>query len=201
MWRFPARWYAVSLCLPVVLAIIALGLTLVYTPGSIAFSTVAVAAAVVPIAALGEEFGWRGYALPRLLRRFSPVRASVVLGFLWGIWHLPIFLLQGTAIYPAPLWASFPLFVVVVVAESVLIGWVYGRTHGSLLAAILFHQGIRMAAVVPLAPGLIAYGIYAAVHVLAAFVVSRKDSIMRSLAMLKDAPHRPLRRRAGRRRS
>src|SRR5574337_857223 len=44
---------------------------------------------------LGEELGWRGFALPRLLKRFNPFVASLVLGAIWGVWHLPSFYLAG----------------------------------------------------------------------------------------------------------
>ena len=77
---------------------------------------------------------------------------------------MPMVLIQGTAIYPSPIWAAFLLFVVVVVAESALIGWVYERTGRSLLSALLLHEGIRIAAVVPIVSGLAAYGVYAALR-------------------------------------
>ena len=47
--------------------------------------------------AVAEEVGWRGYALPILLRRFSPVVASVILGAAWAVWHVPVFWIPGTA--------------------------------------------------------------------------------------------------------
>ena len=48
------------------------------------------------IGPLGEEFGWRGVALPLLQRRCTPLWASLILGTIWGAWHLPAFVLGGT---------------------------------------------------------------------------------------------------------
>ena len=52
-------------------------------------------ALVVDPGPLGEELGWRGFALPRMLARWRPLKASLILGLIWGIWHLPAFLIVG----------------------------------------------------------------------------------------------------------
>jgi hypothetical protein len=84
---------------------------------------------------LNEEFGWRGFALPRLLQRRSPLAASVGLGVLWAFWHLPLFFLPGSAQYGG----SFALYVVVVVCLSIFMTAAHLGTRGSLLIAVLFH--------------------------------------------------------------
>jgi membrane protease YdiL (CAAX protease family) len=68
---------------------------------------------------VGEELGWRGYALPRLARRFGLGGASLVLGVLWAGWHLPLFYMLGGD----TVGQSFPLFVCQVTALSVAIAW------------------------------------------------------------------------------
>ena len=84
---------------------------------------------------LDEEMGWRGYALPRMLRTVHPVAASVVLGLLWAPWHLPLWL-DPTGTHAAyPFW----VFLLDTVARSVLFGWVYCASGGSLLVAIWAH--------------------------------------------------------------
>jgi|SRR5579872_1019500 len=83
----------------------------------------------------GEEIGWRGYALPRLIERFGFGGATIVLGILWALWHIPQFFMPGAE---APIqW--FRLFAMQVTAYSVILGWVYVRTNGSLLLTMLMH--------------------------------------------------------------
>jgi membrane protease YdiL (CAAX protease family) len=108
---------------------------------------------LVPIAALGEELGWRGYALPRLQGRLHPLSASLVIGVIWAAWHLPYF--AYPAIHPMPFGIGFPLFAITLVSESVLATWLYNSTGGSVLATMLFHHSLHAASVVPVVPGLI----------------------------------------------
>jgi uncharacterized protein len=84
---------------------------------------------------LGEELGWRGFALPRLLQRYSALTASVLLGSIWGLWHLPAFVLSGLPQNQL----SLPAFLVGTVALAVLMTWVFQHTKGSLVPPILIH--------------------------------------------------------------
>ena len=92
---------------------------------------------------VSEEFGWRGYAQPRLAARWSPLRAAIVVGILWGFWHTgPDFwriLLQGDPrafLYPlAMIMGTVPL--------SILFAWMYGGTGRSLLPPMLFHASFN----------------------------------------------------------
>jgi len=84
---------------------------------------------------LDEEMGWRGYALPRMLRTLHPVTASLALGLLWAPWHLPLWLDPSGTHAAYPFW----VFLVDTVARSVLIGWMYCASGGSLLVAIWAH--------------------------------------------------------------
>ena len=81
-----------------------------------------------------------GYALPLLLEKRSAVMASLILGVLWGLWHLPTFLVPGTPQYGLPL----PAFVLLTVEYSILMTWVYLHTKGSVLIATLFHGAINL---------------------------------------------------------
>jgi membrane protease YdiL (CAAX protease family) len=91
---------------------------------------------------LGEEPGWRGYALARIQDRSSALVASLILGVLWGVWHLPFFFIKGATQENTP----FFLFVLGIVASSVLITWVYNHTKGSVLLALLFHNSVNITA-------------------------------------------------------
>jgi membrane protease YdiL (CAAX protease family) len=84
---------------------------------------------------LGEELGWRGFALPRLLVGRSALSASVILGLIWGIWHLPAFFIAGLPQNQL----SIPAFLLGGTALSVLMTWVFQHTQGSVLLAILIH--------------------------------------------------------------
>jgi membrane protease YdiL (CAAX protease family) len=89
----------------------------------------------------GEEVGWRGYALPRLAERFGLPFASVLLGLLWGLWHLPQFFIPEADTYGQ----SFVLFVAQVTAMSVAMAWLYAKTGGSLLLVMLMHAAVNNA--------------------------------------------------------
>jgi len=82
-----------------------------------------------------EELGWRGFALPMLQRRFSALNAALILGVIWGVWHLPSFFIAGTSQSSF----SLPIFLVGSVALSVLIAVVYNGTGGSVLLCFLSH--------------------------------------------------------------
>jgi membrane protease YdiL (CAAX protease family) len=84
---------------------------------------------------LGEEPGWRGVALPGLLQRRSPVTASLVLGCIWGVWHLPAFFISSLS----QSHLSLPLFLLGTVSLSLIMTWLYVRTQGDLLLMILVH--------------------------------------------------------------
>ncbi|HYI10435.1 MAG TPA: type II CAAX endopeptidase family protein [Thermoanaerobaculia bacterium] len=87
----------------------------------------------------GEEIGWRGYALPRLAARVGFPAASVVLGLIWALWHLPLFFVSGADTRGQ----SFVVYVVQVTSISVAIAWLYVRTGGSLLLTMLMHSAIN----------------------------------------------------------
>ena len=87
----------------------------------------------------GEEIGWRGYALPRLAARFGYASASLLLGVIWALWHLPLYFNPFAEVHGQ----SFPTFVLLVVAISVVMTWLYVHTNGSLLLATLMHWAIN----------------------------------------------------------
>jgi hypothetical protein len=87
----------------------------------------------------GEEIGWRGYALPRLTVQLGPRLASLLLGVIWALWHLPLFFIAGTTTTGQ----SFAVYLTSVIALSVALAWVYQRTGGSLLLVMLMHAAIN----------------------------------------------------------
>ncbi|MDQ2859401.1 MAG: CPBP family intramembrane metalloprotease [Pseudomonadota bacterium] len=81
--------------------------------------------------ALGEEFGWRGFALPRLLRLFSPLTAALILGLIWVVWHIPAFFTSGLSQSTF----NFVWFLIMLVALSVFMAWLFVNTNGNFLVA------------------------------------------------------------------
>jgi membrane protease YdiL (CAAX protease family) len=84
---------------------------------------------------LGEEFGWRGYALPKLNMIFKPLYSSLILGIIWSIWHLPLFYMQDT-VQSDINFLGYTLFTILI---TVIITIIFIKSGGSILAAILFH--------------------------------------------------------------
>jgi membrane protease YdiL (CAAX protease family) len=100
----------------------------------------------------GEEVGWRGFLLPRLSARLGLPLASLVVGVVWAAWHLPFFFMPGTDKTGQP----FPAYVAGLTALSVAMAWLYWRTRGSLLLAMLMHAAVnnlRPMATPPVAAG------------------------------------------------
>jgi membrane protease YdiL (CAAX protease family) len=82
-----------------------------------------------------EEFGWRGMALPLLQRKFAPIWAGSILGVIWGIWHMPAFLLSGTQ---QSEWSFVPFFIGCI-ALSIIVTPLFNRSNGSILLTAIFH--------------------------------------------------------------
>jgi membrane protease YdiL (CAAX protease family) len=91
---------------------------------------------------LPEELGWRGYALDRLQERHSALISSLLLGAMWSLWHLPLFLMEGTyqrsEFRSGEIWFVLN-FIVSILALTIVMTWVYNNTKRSILSAILIH--------------------------------------------------------------
>src|SRR5215213_8779677 len=93
-----------------------------------------------------EEIGWRGFALPRLQRLYGPLVGTLVLGALWGLWHLPLFLIPSWDTPHGSL-LDVALFVVLAMSIALVITWVFNNIKQSVLLAILAHGSLNSAAV------------------------------------------------------
>lgn len=89
---------------------------------------------------MGEEIGWRGYALPQLQRRNTPLMSSIILGLIWSVWHLPLYLTRGHPL-ASEFFGWLPLGLI---PTTILFTWVFNHTRGSLLLALLFHAAINI---------------------------------------------------------
>ena len=146
IWRVDPLWYLVVVLGPAALAggvvglntfaggpALSLGMPLLGVAFFLAFS-------IFPGSALGEEIGWRGYALPRLQAEKSALSASLILGVIWALWHLPLWL-TGDPVRTPTLYAAF---VVSTISLSVILTWVYNSTGGSLLMVVLLHATFNL---------------------------------------------------------
>jgi membrane protease YdiL (CAAX protease family) len=158
IWRVSMRWYLAAILLTPSIAAASIGVhaifaslrgeALVLPPGSPLGQTVGELGVVglvfwlpvmfigqIPSSPLLEEAGWRGFALPVLQGRLNAIASSLILGLAWGAWHLPLIISYGD-----PVLAYFLL----IVANTILITWVFNNTGGSLLLAMLFHASLNI---------------------------------------------------------
>jgi uncharacterized protein len=145
-WRVDARWYLFIFLAPPAIVLAAIWLHVLLGGDRPAFNDPAGLWLVLPVflyvlvfSVAGEEAGWRGYLLPRAQRRWGPLAASLVIGVVWGLWHLPLFLVAGNLHEELPL----SLFLLQDVALAVLFTWMWNGTGGSLLLAHLFHAAVN----------------------------------------------------------
>jgi membrane protease YdiL (CAAX protease family) len=114
---------------------------------------------------MGEETGWRGFALPRLQEKHSPLKASIILWLLWAFWHTPLFF------YTYDL-AILPGFLTGLLAGAIALTWLYNGTGGSILITAIWHSAFNtVTACVMCGEGSTAAVISAAVMVLAVFLI------------------------------
>jgi len=90
---------------------------------------------------LPEEIGWRGYGLESLQTKYSAMQSSLIVGFFWVTWHIPLFLTKDSgfaAAYP-PFSLGFWLWAISLLSISIIMTWIFNHTEKSTLTAILFH--------------------------------------------------------------
>lgn len=89
---------------------------------------------------LGEEPGWRGFALPRLQERNGPLWGSLILGVLWALWHFPLF---WSGVWTPPTIPNMVMFVVMITALTIMMTWVFNHARGSVLLMMLMHASFN----------------------------------------------------------
>ena len=142
--RVGAGWYALVFLLPPVVCLAAIALALCFVPGSDVSSLSLEKVRELPerflfiflFIGLGEEPGWRGFALPQLQTKFSPLSASLILAPIWALWHLPLIgnEFQGPIVVP---------FLLSVFGATFMLTWVFNRTRESVLLPMLLHATVN----------------------------------------------------------
>lgn len=147
-WRIGIKWWLIALGLPLV--ILTMGVILFIAlggpidPSSLPFPGIYLFALVWGTIWGGgqEDLGWRGFMLPLLQEKYSALVSSLLIGVAWAGWHLPLFLNATTTHGGWPLSQQL-LWVVSILAGSVLWTWMYNSTGGSVLAVAVFHAGVN----------------------------------------------------------
>jgi uncharacterized protein len=179
LWRVGWRWWAVAgLLQPTLLVVAALLAGLLLGGGAVAMAQVAsigelsVNVIFLLIATLGEEIGWRGVALPALQQRNSPLKASIILGLVWAVWHVPFWLLLDTFDQFGIVYLL--LNVLLILPSNTYISWFFNHGQFSLLLALVFHLTFNIVntALIPVTTSLGAFAILIVLEWVVAFLVS-----------------------------
>ena len=145
--RIAARYYLVALLIPIIVIVLAGAAHVWLFGGTVtpaAIPSVVVFPFFVGIVLLFngvvEEPGWRGFLLPRLQANHSALTASILVGIVWGVWHLPLLVLPGHSLTGINPWIYLPG----VIALSVIMTWLTNAVKGSILPAIFFHASYNV---------------------------------------------------------
>jgi len=139
-WRVHVKWYAFAILLPLVLRLVAFGLTIAFGAETIVNPSwnweeiIFEAILVFFVIALGEEPAFRGFALVKLMKGNNALKASLILGVLHTIWHLPLFLTGDDS----------PMVILVIMAGAILNTWLFNKTNGSVLLNMIMHTSVNL---------------------------------------------------------
>jgi uncharacterized protein len=152
IWRVESKWYVITIFLVITISLVSLLLQTVFFDTSLGeghalydmYQGMGLALlAVLPLvyvaqiftSPLLEEFGWRGYLQPRLQKKVGVLPASIIIGVIWGSWHLPLIFAYGH---------NLAIAIISIVCHSILMGWILNSTKGSMLMMLLFHASINV---------------------------------------------------------
>ena len=163
-WRVLLRWWlaALSPAAFLGLALIAMAVAGKALPSAADFGRFSGIPAIglvgvlllIIVGALGEETGWRGYALPQLQRRFSPLTSSLIIAVLWFGWHLPQFFVIATYRDASPV--QYVGMLLGLICGAVILTWLYNRSGGSILLVAVWHGLYNLVSGTQAATGMLA---------------------------------------------
>jgi len=150
IWRVGIQWWIFALFFMIVPSVASLYLYHLLGGPTVDWSRLKPLYTVVPMfifltiaAGVGEEFGWRGFLLPRLQTRHNALVSGLIVGVAWATWHIPMFFIEGTSQYEQGMQNGLLLAILgysaFVIANSVQFTWLFNNTKGSVLLAAVFH--------------------------------------------------------------
>ena len=148
IWRVGWVWWAAAVLFqPTLLVLCGLMYNWIWGNPPVTATAVTISALVVNIiflalATLGEEIGWRGLALPALERQHSALLSSLILGILWGVWHVPFWLLLDTFDQFGSLYIL--INVLGVIPMTIYITWFFNHSQASILLPVAFHLAFNI---------------------------------------------------------
>jgi membrane protease YdiL (CAAX protease family) len=177
IWKVDKIWKpALIFVYPILLVIAGLIYNVISPESAISFLPLDVGTLIANIiflliAALGEEIGWRGVALPTLQRKYSPIDSSLILGLFWATWHLPFWILIGTLNSFGPVY--FAMNFIFIIPTTFFLTWFFNQTRGSLLYPVLFHliYNIVNVAIFPVTNSVEAFGILIALQFIVVLLI------------------------------
>lgn len=147
LWRVGIQWYVIVLVgIPVIVLLAALvvpGVAASFQPlvgPMLAAYPLAFLMTVLLGGPLGEEPGWRGFALPHLQTRFGPLLGSVILGVMWALWHFPLF---WSGVWTPLNLPNMVMFTVMITGLTIIMTWVFNHAKTSVLLTILMHASFN----------------------------------------------------------
>jgi membrane protease YdiL (CAAX protease family) len=195
-WNVGLGWYLAALS-PFMVASLAVGVYLLLggntaAPEQPVTAPIIIGAFVISLitGATGEELGWRGFLLPRLQVRFIALVASLIVGVVWGFWHLPLWFIPGQLWGTLPFWA----FALAAISTSIIYTWVVNNTARSMVMASLIHLstnfGMNIVFILGLTPPheyIVISSIIYTVYAIAVTIVAGPSKLSRKL----DSVQRP----------
>lgn len=159
IWKVPLKYYLFAVLSILLLAVISIVIHTLFVGNNVDYGVIlegmgldreqsGLAFVLAPIfflintlfgGPIAEELGWRGYAQNQLQEKYGIVISGIIIGFLWALWHLPLFLCLPKAVGNIPILIYIPLMT----AMGVIFSWLFHRTKGSVLLAILLHGGFN----------------------------------------------------------
>ncbi|HUN23729.1 MAG TPA: type II CAAX endopeptidase family protein [Anaerolineales bacterium] len=150
IWRVGIRWWVFALFFMLVPSVATLYLYQLLGGPAVDWSVLQPWYMVIPMfifltiaAGIGEEFGWRGFLLPRLQARHNALVSGLIIGVAWAIWHIPLFFIKGTSQYEQQQQGGLLLailgYAMFVVSQSVLFTMLFNNTKGSVLLVAVLH--------------------------------------------------------------
>jgi membrane protease YdiL (CAAX protease family) len=144
-WRVSVKWWLVAFLIPILLYTVMAGIHILLGGqlnwGEVSF--LALPGGFLSVFLWGggnEELGWRGFALPRIQEKYSPLIASLIVGVVWTLWHAPPGIIELGFVD----WAKdLPFYMISVTGISFVATWLYNNTGGSVLLTMIFHASVN----------------------------------------------------------